>query len=100
MIDVLTKKDFINKYGYVSYNDIKDYIINNLATLKYNKQISGYKILNNKNYAIIYLPHNKSMVEQRYISIDLIKLYNLLIQDCSVFINYINNNYKIKEQKV
>ena len=96
MIDVLTKNDFICKYGYNSYNDIKDFIINSLMFLKYKKQISGYQIFNKKNYAIIYLIKDKNIIGQRYINIDLIQLYNLLSKDTSIFINYINNNYKIK----
>src|SRR5690554_6938559 len=97
MVGTLTKKGFIDKYGYNSYKDMNDFIVDNLTILKYQRKISGYKISSSKNYAIIYLPYNRSKKEQRYVNINLIKLYNLLRNDFNIFSHYIENNYKIKE---
>lgn len=96
MTHTLTKKEFISQYGYNSYNDIKEFILDNLMVLKYKRVISGYKMSNSKDYITIYLPYNKKEKKQQYININTIKLYALLHRDTDTFLQYVNNNIKEK----
>lgn len=43
----------------IATRDIKDYIIDNLVILKYQRVIGGYKLHNRKNYATLYISYDK-----------------------------------------
>jgi hypothetical protein len=71
----MSKQDFIKQYGHQNFNDIKEFVTDNLMVMKYSRVIRGYSTHGKKNYITIYI--NK----EKQVNIEYLTLFDLFTKN-------------------